>query len=314
VRRRRRSLTVVAALAVLIPLRAQELGTVKVTVARANVRADASERAPVVTQVTLGTILTLKAIEGDWFRVQLPAMAGGLRVEAYISKKVSAIETLAPGAATPAATAPPGAPGSADAARVGVTVSQYREDGSVWLAPSDARVSQLSERGDSVRAIAALLPAEPRPPIDAGRTEVAYVWAVDAAGASRVIDEPRPVFIVQFKDIPGVSPDGLAPAIVRLTAAASGQRVVAMARGRADEIGRTAAEWDVVGDLRQDAVRSTVQAVERGTARIQPADALTPGEYAVVVRPARRRLAGATVLSMAGEGLLFGTAWGFTVK
>jgi hypothetical protein len=290
---------------------AQDLGTIKVTVARANVRAEPNDKAPVVSQVTQGTILILKAIEGDWFKVQLPA-TGAIRVEAYISRKVSAIDTLA--ATASAAAKPAGPPGSPAASKTGMTVAWHADSGTTWLESSDARLAQLSERGDSVRAIAAVLPAEFLPPIDAGATQVAYVWAIEAAAVEKVVEEKRPVFIVQYKDVPGVSPDDLAPALVRLTASPAGHRVVAMARGRADEVSRTTPEWDVVRDLRQDVVRSTVQVVERGTARLQPNDDLAPGEYAVVIRPARKRLAGATVLSTTGEGRLFATAWAFTVK
>jgi hypothetical protein len=101
---------------------------------------------------------------------------------------------------------------------------------------------------------------------------------------------------------------------VRLTAAPSGVRLIAMARGRADEVSRMTPEWDVMRELRQDLIRANLEAVDRGISRLQPVEDLEPGEYAVVVRPPRKRLAGATVLSREGEGRLFATAWPFKIN
>jgi hypothetical protein len=111
-----------------------------------------------------------------------------------------------------------------------------------------------------------------------------------------------------------VSPDGLLPSLVRLVPSSSGRRVVGMVRGRADEVSRTTAEWDVMRDFRQEVVKAEVTIVEPGAARITPAADLTPGEYAVVVRPPRKRLTGSVVLSDAGEGRLLRTAWVFSVR
>jgi hypothetical protein len=293
---------------------AQDSGTVKVTAARANVRSEPNDKAPVVAQVTAGTVLTLKAVEGDWYRVQMP-QTGAIRVEAYISKKVAAIE--GPGAATapaagstkPVAAGPPRDPS-------GVTVAWAAGNQATWLPSRHARVGQLSDRGDSVRAIAAVLPGELHAPMDAGPTQVAYVWALDDAAVTSAIAiaEHRPVFVVDFKSVAGVSPDGLLPSLVRLVPSSSGRRVVGMVRGRADEVSRTTAEWDVMRDFRQEVVKAEVTIVEPGAARITPAADLTPGEYAVVVRPPRKRLTGSVVLSDAGEGRLFRAAWVFSVR
>lgn len=78
--------------------------TVQVTVPRANVRAEPSERAPILQQVTPKDQIEWRATDGDWFKVLLPPnpALGGARVEAYISKKVA---RLGPASATPAAPA-----------------------------------------------------------------------------------------------------------------------------------------------------------------------------------------------------------------
>jgi len=293
---------------------AQDAGVVKVTAARANVRSEPNDKAPVVAQVTAGTVLTLKAIEGDWFRVQLPPM-GAIRVEAYISRKVAALDKPGsapvpappPGGTKPVVTGPPAEPS-------GVTVAWAAGNQATWLTSRVAQLGQLSDRGDSVRAIAAVLPTDLHAPMDAGPTQVAYVWVLDEAAAPTAIAERRPVFLVDFKKTAGVHPDDLLPALVRLAPAASGRRVVGMVRGRADEIARTTAEWDVMRDFRQETVKAEVKIVEPGAARITPAADLPPGEYAVVIRPPRKRLIGAVVLSEAGEGRLFRTVWAFVIR
>ena len=297
----------------------QELGTVRVTSATANVRSEPNDKAPVLTQVKLGTVLTLKAIEGDWFKVQLPPM-GSIRVEAYISRKVSAIQKRAPEplAPAPVESTPVVATGPPVDSQSGMTVLWLSVGASTWVPYKEGAVAQIAERGDSVRAIASVLPPDLHAPIAAGPSQVTYVWTLDApatgATLGPLIEDRRPAFIVNTKDVKGVSAEGLSPAIVRLSAAPSGRRVVALVRGRADEIARTTPEWDFFRDFRQDAIKSLVQVLEPGSTKVQPVEDLVPGEYAIVIRPPRKRFAGATVLSKAAEGVLFVSAWPFTVR
>ena len=56
----------VAAVALTASVLAQTDGSVRVTAARANVRAEPNEKGAVISQVTAGTVLTLKAVEGDF--------------------------------------------------------------------------------------------------------------------------------------------------------------------------------------------------------------------------------------------------------
>ena len=71
---------------------AQAPEKVRITVSRANVRSEPSEKAPVIAQVTRGTELECRGEDGGWFQVRLPfdPRLGGVRVEAYVSKKVAA--------------------------------------------------------------------------------------------------------------------------------------------------------------------------------------------------------------------------------
>jgi len=265
-------------------LHAQDAGTVKVTVPRANVRSEANDRAPVVTQVPSGTLLQLLSVEGDWFHVRVPV--GSIRIEAYISKKVAAL-TSAPGAPAAAVAAPTPAATSAGVVD-GMSVAVDLSGTSTWVTPHPAKVSHD------------------------GQT---WAWVVDGSAADRVIDDRRPSFVVVFKDVPGVSPDDLAPVLVRLTPAPSGGRLVAAARGSADLGSRAAADWDLSKDLKQDVVRSESQLLERGAVKIHPAADLPAGQYAVVLRPSsKKKLAGADMLSSSGAGRAFALAWDFAIR
>ena len=208
----------------------------------------------------------------------------------------------------------PAPPAIAPVTRDGVSVALQSDNGVTFLGASTTRVSRMLERVDSVPEFAKAVADEGSGAGASGSTPITYVWTIDA-GSDWPVEGRRPMFAVQFKDIPGVSPDDLIPVIVRLSPTASNGRFVGATRGRADEAARPGAEWDLTRDWKQDVVRSVVETVGRGAAKIQPAADLPPGEYAVVLRLLeRKKLPGSTVLSQSGEGRLFGTAWAFSVK
>ncbi len=307
---------------------APEHGTVRVTVARANLRAEASETSKVLAQVTQGMELELLSVEGDWFYVRVPV--SGLRVDAYISKKVAKLTTSSPppasgparGESAPAqgsarsGSAPAAPPSSAPAVRDGMSVVMTVGDVSTPLERRTLRVIQVSDKADSLAKIAPVVPATGGGAGRAGdASAVTFVWVADEAAATRVITDRRPSFLAVFKDVPGLNPEDLATVLVRLTPAASGVRLIAALRGRADQASRTDPDWDVVRDLKQDIIRTDLQKVDRGNVRITPAADLPPGEYALVLRLAsKRKVAGSALLGSEGEGRVFSVAWDFAVR
>jgi hypothetical protein len=302
------------------PVAAQE-GAVRVTVPRANVRAEASEKSPVLTQVNQGTLLYLVAVEGEWFRVRLaPDGRLNARVEAYISKKVSKLESATPpapgaGRATPPSSLATVAP--MPSSRDGMSVALVAGDATSFLSPGTVRVIQVPDRVEALGKLApAMASAFSAPPPADPASPMTFVWLVDAPSATRTLADKRPAFVVQFKDVPGVGPDDLIPVLIKLTPAASEARLIAAVRGRADQESRAEAEWDVFKDLKQDVIRTDMQSMARGIARIQPAADLASGEYAVVLRLSngRRKLSGAVLLHGEGEGRVFGTVWDFSIK
>lgn len=292
-------------------------GTVRVTAARANIRAEASETSKVLAQVSQGMELELVSVEGDWFQVRVPV--SGLRLNAFISKKVAKISTPSPPPASAAASggspsAPPQPPAPAN--RNGMSVVMTVGDVSTPLLPRGLRVIQIEAKADSLSKIAAIVPATGAAPGGAGDASmVTFVWVTDEAAARRVVADRRPSFLAVFKDLPGLNPEDLAPVLVRLTPAASGVRLIAALRGRADQASRTDPDWDVVHDLKQDIVRTDLQKLDRGDMRLTPTADLPPGEYAIVLRLAsKRKVAGSAVLGTDGEGRVFSLAWDFGIK
>ena len=295
---------------------AQEKGSVRVTSAIANIRAAASETSQVLTQVKQDTILELIAVEGDWFHVRVPV--GIVRVEAYISKKVSKIDTppaAAPGAKAPEnakPSAPPPPPTSRDSMSVVLTVGSTSNP----LPLSTTRTIQIADRIDTLSKSAATIPAGDAVPAGTSpASTITFAWILDGAASTQVVSDRRPSFLVMFKEVPGLSPDDLAPALVRVWPAPSGVRLAAAIRGRADSATRPDADWDVTRDLKQDVIKTQPQVVDRGGVKLTPLADLAPGDYAIVIRPsARRKLAGSSVLGNIGEGRVFSVIWDFTVK
>lgn len=291
-------------------------GTVRVTAARANIRAEAKDTAPVLLQVTAKTILTLKAVEGEWFRIQVPPdpKLGGMRIEAYISKKVAAVVTPVGPASAKAAEVVAPLPEPAGT-RDGMSVGIVRGNTMTFLDSSDAKLRIVPAKTDSLRALAAALPKEDEPFDRDAPTPMVYAWAVDGATSGMTVAEKRPALIVMFKSPKGLNAAEITPLLVKLTPTISGARLIALIKARADQAARTAADWDVAKDLKQDVVRTTVELPEPGAAQLTPMADLAPGEYAVVFRPnGKKKLSGAAVLAIGPETTLFTAAWTFSVK
>jgi len=305
----------------LAKLSAQD-GTVRVTAARANIRSEPNDKAPVLLQVTAKTILTLRAIEGEWYRIQVPPdpRLGPIRIEAYISSKVATIVTpIGPAERRPTGTAPsPAAPTPLPepaGTRDGMSVAVVRGNTMTFLDSSEARLRIAPVKSDSFRTLAATLPKEDAPVAGKGVDPVIYAWTVDGAAAETLVPEKRPSLLVMFKSARELTPADLTPLIVKLTPTISSVRIVGFVRGRADQASRTDADWDVIKDLKQDVVRATVALPEPGAAQITPENDLAPGEYAVVLRPnGKKKLSGASVLAIGPESRVFTAAWTFSIK
>jgi hypothetical protein len=148
---------------------------------------------------------------------------------------------------------------------------------------------------------------------------VTWTWLMPTSAivASAASASTRPVLTVIYTDLLGLSPDDVTPVLVRLLPVGPGWRLIATARGRADEPVREEADWSVARALAE--VASAQSEGGAGLMKIRLARALLPGDYAVILRPVTTRaLAGERVFAgsalAAGEGIVFGAAWPFHVS
>ena len=140
------------------------------------------------------------------------------------------------------------------------------------------------------------------------------VWALAARASTRVLDD-EPVFEIDFAHIPGVDPDRYQPAYVQLVPTNDNYRLVAAAEMGGDE--RALPDGPIIEEI----VATLRTPLGRGQYRVEPAETLGPGEYALVLRPIpetrreRRRNAQASLGELLGGGtsqILYLT-WEFSV-
>jgi hypothetical protein len=143
-----------------------------------------------------------------------------------------------------------------------------------------------------------------------------YVWALSGLNSPLVASSNKPAFDLNYAGLPGINPDEFEPAIVKLTPSNNAWRLVGATDAKSDTVLNVAPEWEVYSSFIEDRQPASVTKVASGHAQIFPAAALTPGEYAVVLRPVskNKKFSGAEVAQGQGTGLLFNSAWSFTVK
>jgi hypothetical protein len=143
-----------------------------------------------------------------------------------------------------------------------------------------------------------------------------YIWALSGLNSRLITSSNRPGFDLNYAGLPGINPDEFEPAIVKLSPSNNAWRLVGATDAKSDTVLNVAAEWEVYSSFIEDRQPASVTKVASGHAQISPGAALTPGEYAVVLRPVskNKKFSGAEVAQGQGPGLLFNSAWSFTVK
>ena len=109
------------------------------------------------------------------------------------------------------------------------------------------------------------------------------VWALVGTTAMRELGA-SPRFEIEFSNIPGVNPDVYEPALVRLVPTMDNYRLVAAAKTEgAGSVARPS------GPIIEELVDTTRMRLGRGRYRVQPANGLGPGQYALVLRPLQKK-------------------------
>jgi hypothetical protein len=225
---------------------------VRVTVAKANVRSEPSDKAPILQQATPRDQIEWRATEGDWFKVLLPPNPGlgGARVEAYISKKVSKLE------------AAKAMPASAEA-----TAGKPREPAPPAAPAIDTHAANVFLGTIVGGTLLPAMSAEIRP--GGGREQ----WIVRPGADAVVSPNKRPSFVVSIGDRAGFSVEGLVPSLVKLSTL-SGSTTDLVAGSTKGGKG-----W------KSDEVSVELIETAAGVWNIKLSKDLKPGSYALVMTP-----------------------------
>jgi hypothetical protein len=225
---------------------------VRVTVPKANVRSEPTDKAPILQQATPKDQIEWRATEGDWFKVLMPPnpALGGARVEAYISKKVAKLEAAPAMPASTAAGAPAAKPAEPEPPRIDTHTAN------VFL-------GSIVD-GTLLRQVAVqIAPSGNR-----------MAWTIQKPGDWNATAEHTPAFVVSIGDRAGFSPMGLAPAIVRLSAPPNGLPGQLVGSTKTDS-----------KDWKSDEISTEMTEGTPGVWNVKPSKDLKPGDYAIIMRP-----------------------------
>jgi len=143
-----------------------------------------------------------------------------------------------------------------------------------------------------------------------------YVWALSGLNSPVVASSNKPSFDLNYAGLAGINPDEFEPAIVKLAPSNNAWRLVGATDAKSDTVLNVTPQWEIYSSFIEDRMAASVNRVTTGHAQMSPTSELTPGEYAVVLRPIskNKKFSGAQVAQNEGPGLLFNSAWAFTVK
>jgi hypothetical protein len=148
------------------------------------------------------------------------------------------------------------------------------------------------------------------------RATETFVWAVSGTTSSNVVSSNSPSLEVNYANLAGVNPDEFEPTIVKLSPSQGSFRLVGATKQKTDPNRLALPEWEIYSSFIEDRVAARIKKVAPGDAQVSPSSPLAAGEYAIVLRPLSKdkKFSGADVSLNRGDGLLFNSAWSFTVK
>jgi len=152
----------------------------------------------------------------------------------------------------------------------------------------------------------------------AKQAKITYVWALNGGSAgSTMASNNLPTFEANYAGLPGVNADQFEPVIVKLSPTPqSNFRLVGATEAASAAAQDKQQDWPIYSSFVEDRVSSKVDKLGSGHARVTPAAALGPGEYAIALRPTDKshKFSGEEVGKNQAEGLLFNYTWPFSVK
>jgi hypothetical protein len=151
----------------------------------------------------------------------------------------------------------------------------------------------------------------------AKQAKVTYVWALNGGSSSVSVGGNNPSFDVNYAGLPGVNPDQFEPVIVKLSPTPqSNFRLVGATEAVNTAAQSTQQDWPIYSAFVEDRIAAKGEKLGAGHAQLTPTAAMSPGEYAVALRPIDKshKFSGEEVGKNQAEGLLFNYAWAFSVK
>ncbi len=144
---------------------------------------------------------------------------------------------------------------------------------------------------------------------------VMYLWALPGQTASSAVPTNTPAFEIFYNGIPGVNPAEYVPTIVRLVPARNEWLLVGAAKGQTEALQSSNADWEIYSSFIEEKIPTKLNQSAPGQAQVEPAKALEPGEYGLVLRPVskNKKFSGTALSNNQGEGLLFNLVWAFSV-
>jgi len=309
-----------AGLAVALVLRQALPPAVRVATARVYVLSEARSSSIPLGVVRYGQVLPLIGSADGWDHVTVKV--GTAPVDGFVASAAvvpagpsAAVDDKLIGESGVAVSGLKAEPGG------GVSVAVDAGGKTRWLqpvatraVPADPAAGPLAAGSPALRAA---LEGETPMPADTASV-VTWAWLAPAAG---IVDagSRSPVISVMFTNAPSLAIERIQPALVRMPAANDEWRLVASARGRADEPFRDAADWALAPALVESPVPGARAEGGSGLMKIRLAGPLAPGDYGVVLRDlGARPLAGSRLFSgsalAAGDVILYGTVWPFRVR
>lgn len=291
---------------------------VRVATARTYVLAEANSASLPLGAVAYGQVLPLIGSGAGWDHVTV--FVGTTRVDGFVA--ASAVVPAPPSAAVDARlTRESGVmfTGAKTAPADGVAVALDAAGKTKWIQPMTMRAVPVegSATVAGSPALRAALDGETPMPADPA-TVVTWAWFAPAGG---LVDAGArsPVISVMYANASNLAVERTQPLLVRMATGTDTWRLVASARGRADEPFRDVADWSLASAITQREVAGSRAEGGSGLMKIRLESPLAPGEYAVVLRDlGERPLAGSRLFSgsvlAAGDLTLYGVVWAFQVR
>lgn len=145
-----------------------------------------------------------------------------------------------------------------------------------------------------------------------GAPSMAYFWGLPGRKSSREMTNLTPMFELSYGDIPGVDPDRYEPAVVKLYPTRDNYRLVGATQTKMDAKhmmsggGPDNGKW-----VSEERWPTRLDKEERGFYVLHVDKPFEPGEYAVVLRPAKHYKASAS--EFGGGAQVFYSVWDFSV-